>query len=326
MDSLRELAPLHLENRRARRYQGDDLCLAISVFEQVDEHAIRDLYAFLQRLLTAVSEGSDAIRRSAVLELLAERPVDDLVAMVTRIGSASFRTNPSPLLAKTVHDIRGGGLTGLLGQLQFLEIDRGPEAMHALYFLTRDHLKIMRNALVGLDDAHREMDLLPKAHDTRMIVEKHDGAVLHSLGRNLRVTVECSEHMNIAECCVEFGALDRILYNLLNNASRHAATDTVRLGLLPVPDAHGENLRLVLINAVTEADAERLRAIKLAALFEFGVSTTGSGSGLAVAAQFVANAFGLSSPEEAVAQQYLGARMLGTDFAVWFHWPVLAEY
>lgn len=139
MESLRQLAPLHLENRRPRRYKGDDLCLDISVFEQVDEHAIRDLYAFLQRLLTAVSEGSDAIRRSAVLELLRERSPDDLVAMATPIGSASYRTKPSPLLAKTVHDIRGGGLTPLLGQLQFLKTDHSPEAIHALYFLTRDH-------------------------------------------------------------------------------------------------------------------------------------------------------------------------------------------
>jgi signal transduction histidine kinase len=325
MESLRDLAPLHLPNRRVRRYQGDDLCLSLSQFAPPDQAAIREVYVFLQRLFVALT-GPEESRRPAVVDLLREQSVDRLVGMVTPIGAASYRANPSPLMAKTIHDIRGGGLTPLLGQLQFLEVDHDVEAMNALFFLTRDHLKIMRNALLGLDDAQRESDLLPKAHSTRMIAEKHHGALLHSHGRSVRVEVICPEHMNISECCVEFGALDRILYNLLNNACRHAATDTLRLALLPVPDMPGENLRLVLINAVSEADAEYLRRVDLATLFEYGVSTTNSGSGLSVAAQFVGNAFGLDSPKEAVAERYLGARLVENDFAVWFHWPVLAEY
>lgn len=217
-------------------------------------------------------------------------------------------------------------MTPLLGELQFVEMECDPRSLDALHFLTRDHLKILRNALLGLDDRKREEDLLPKAHNTRMIAEKHHGALLRSQGRAVRVEVECPEHMNISECCVEFGALDRILYNLLNNAVRHAATDTLLLALLPVPDGEGENLRVVLSNAVTAADAEDLRATDLATLFQYGVSTTGSGSGLSVAAQFVANAFGLASPEQAVAGKYLGAALSEDNFIVWFHWPVLADY
>ncbi len=326
MNNLRDLAPLHLRNKRVRRYQGDDLCVAMSGLATSDQAIIRDLYAFLKRLCAIVKDGSGESRHDALLALLGERSADQIVEMTRRLGPASCAVDSSPLLSKTIHDVRGGGLTPLLGLLQFVEIERHAVAMDALYFLSRDHLKIMRNALLQLDDATREADLLPKIHDTRMIAEKHSGALLRSHGRAVHLEVVCPEHVAISECCVEFGALDRILYNLLNNACRHAATDHLKLALLPVPDASGENLRLVVVNTVSEADLKHLQSIDLGTLFKYGVSTTGSGSGLSVAAQFVANAFGLNSPEEAVAAQYLGARLIGDEFHVWFHWPVLAEY
>jgi signal transduction histidine kinase len=129
----------------------------------------------------------------------------------------------------------------------------------------------------------------------------------------------------ISECCVEFGALDRILYNLLNNACRHSAAERIHLALFPVPDENGENLRFVLLNALKEEDRVRLRSMDLKTLFQVGVSSTGSGYGLHVAAEFVAHAFGLASPEEAVADRYLGANLIADQFAIWFHWPIVAE-
>ncbi len=327
MHLLQGLAPLHLTNHRVRRYLGDDLCLSVDDFASQDQKAIRNIYAFLQRLFAVLQDQSSGSRREAVISLLRERSVDQLVEETTRLGINTYAHRPSPILAKTIHDIRGGGLTPLLGQLQFLEMDREAEAVDALYFLTRDHLKIMRNALLQLDDEKREADLLPKAHSTRMLVEKHDGATLHGGGRSVRLTVECPEHVEISECCVEFGALDRILYNLLNNACRHTADDKLRLFLLPIPDVReSENLRLILVNSVSPQDAEHLRNLDLSTLFTDGVSTTGSGAGLAIVAQFVANAFGITHPEDAVARQYLGARLLDHEFLIYFHWPILPDY
>ena len=73
----------------------------------------------------------------------------------------------------------------------------------------------------------RADDLLPKIHGTDFIVQKWQGATLHGQGRGIRIEVDCPQAMAISECCVEFGALDRILYNLLNNACRHAASDRI---------------------------------------------------------------------------------------------------
>jgi hypothetical protein len=124
----------------------------------------------------------------------------------------------------------------------------------------------------------------------------------------------------------KFGALDRILYNLINNACRHSARESIQLVLFPVPDPQGENLRFVRLNALSSGDRSRLRGADWHALFRAGVSTTGSGLGLNVAAEFVANAFGLATPDEAVAAGYLGAQLLHDQFAIWFHWPIVAEY
>jgi len=179
--------------------------------------------------------------------------------------------------------------------------------------------------LLGLDDAKREEDLLPKIHGIDFIVEKWHGASLRSGDRELQMAVECPKNVAISECCVEFGALDRILYNLINNATRHAASDALQLAIFPIPDLEGGNLRFVLTNTVAPGDAAHLRTLDLRTLFRAGVSTTGSGYGLSVAAEFVANAFGLTSAEKAVDEQYLGARLDGELFRAWFHWPVVAD-
>ena len=323
---LLALAPTVLRNARVKRYHGDNLAIAISEFVENDQSVIRKLYAFLQGLFATLL-GLGAERAQALQSFLADHRLESVVDQVGELGPASYAARPSALLAKTIHDVRGGGLTPLIGQLQLWKLhERDPSACDALYFLTRDHLKIMRNALLGLDDLKRNEDLEIKIHDTDFIVEKWNGALLGTGAREVRLEVTCPQPVPISECCVEFGALDRILYNLLNNACRHVAGTSIQLVLFPVPDEHGENLRFVLLNALTSADAEHLRGIDLQTLFHAGVSTTGSGYGLNVAADFVANAFGLATPEEAVAGRYIGAKVLRGQFAIWFHWPIVAEY
>ena len=142
----------------------------------------------------------------------------------------------------------------------------------------------------------------------------------------------------MTECCLESAAIDRIFYNLANNACRHAATDRLDMVVFPIPDAAGECLRFVLSNEVNDRDAAYLRSItegSLAApeaakgqgttlipLFTPKVSTTGSGFGLTVVADFVAGAFGLRDRTQALRERYVGAVLEGNTFRIWFHWPV----
>ncbi len=323
MMDLLDLAPLDLRSQRALRYLGDDLCLPLSDFSSTDQTRIRHLYHLLEELFANVS-GPSPEMAAKVTAFLTEHDIVDVINDARQIGQESYRDRPSPRMAKTIHDIRGGGLTPLLGHLQLLTLGV-VRPVEPLYFLTRDHLKIMRNALLELDDAKRTKDLQPKLHSTDFIVEKWSGASLRNGDHEARLTVVCPLRANISECCVEFGALDRILYNLLNNACRHAADARIDLTILPIPSEHPANLRFVIANKLLAADAQHLATLDLHTLFEAGVSTTGSGYGLNVAAEFVANAFGLPDIAAAVEGGYLGARAEAGDFLAWFHWPTIGD-
>ena len=187
----------------------------------------------------------------------------------------------------------------------------------------------MRNTVVGLDNPRRDADRTPKAHAMRLMVDKwHDAVVGPKQGR--RVPYACTSTAATRG--------DRIFYNLANNACRHAATDRLDMVIFPVPDPTGDCLRFVLFNKVTDKDATYLRSIlhakaipgatdrnrepNLVPLFTPRVSTTGSGYGLTVVADFVAEAFGLKDRESALRERYVGATLDGNTFRIWFHWPV----
>ncbi len=324
-DQLLALAPLELPNYRKRRYLGDDLCLPVSDFTEPDQERIRALYDFLEEMFALLSKDElPPDKFATVSEFIAKQDVRALIRRVQAFGGESHVAQPTELMSKTIHDLRGGGLTMLLNRLQFAQMgEMDAETVRSLFFLTRDHLKIMRNALLGLDDAKRQEDLLPKLHGIDFIVEKWKDAILGTQDRQIRLEVESYFKGNISECCVEFGALDRILYNLLNNACRHSAADTIRLTILPLPKDH--DLRFVLSNPVSAGDESRLATRDLHDLFKPGVSSTGSGFGMTVAADFVANAYGIASREIAVKKDYLGAQVIDHQFNAWFHWPIAED-
>lgn len=320
---LSNLAPGNLPNFRLRRYQGDHLCLPVSDFTKDDGERLFQLYHWLQGLMDTLSAEREF---SALANFLRHSPLSSIFALVRELGRSSLAANPSSLLAKTLHDVRGGALAGILAQLELAEATgRWVIALEALYFLSRDHLKIMRNALLGLDDAKRDEDLRTKPHGTDLIVEKWQGAEPRGQRAGLRVEVECPHMVTISQSCVEFAALDRILYNLINNACRHAFSERIRLTLLPVPDAEGPNLRFVVENTLSPQDLEHLGPMDLRGLFEEGASTTGSGYGLTIVAEFVCHAFGLSDRRAAIGGGYLGAALVEGSFAAWFHWPRVLE-
>ena len=92
--------------------------------------------------------------------------------------------------------------------------------------------------------------------------------------------------------------------------------------LLP-GDPHGQ-LRFVISNQISPEDTARLSELTgndLMALFRAGVSSTGSGLGLGIVAEFVQQAFGLGNSDQAVNERYVGAQIHEGWFYVWFHWP-----
>ena len=344
-EPLLALAPRHLPNRRKERYQGDNVCIAMAQLSARDQTLISSLHDALHELLAIlVDTGTDDAGKWRGVERWAQgRQLDAMIDEVRELGATSHGQSPGESLAKAMHDIRGGALSALLGRLQLLAyLPHDGDHLKTLFVLVRDHLKIMRNALTGLDDRRREADRQPKSHDIRLILEKWQDTVVGPKWRErpIRMIVDCRHEGAMTECCMESAAVDRMFYNLANNACRHAAGDRLDMSIFPVPESPGECLRIVLSNEVGEADARYLQALlptdgadsadresgqSLLALFAPEVSSTGSGFGLTVVADFVAGAFGLRDRDEALRERYVGAVLDGRTFRVWFHWPMASN-
>ncbi len=341
-EALLALAPRHLANRRSERYQGDDLCVPLTHLTSRDQTLVLKIYKALGELLDAFADTStdDAGKWQNALLWMQRHNLDAFINDVRELGETSHTEAASEKLAKAMHDVRGGPLSSLLGRLQLLDhLPRNENQLRAMFVLVRDHLKIMRSAITGLDDRRREADRRPKSHDMGLMLEKWHGSLVgpSSRAQPIRMNVDCRYEGPLTECCLESAAIDRIFYNLATNASRHAASDRIDMAIFPIPEPPGECLRFVLSNEVSETDAAYLRALtqsggadsvdkgtsmSLMALFAPMVSSTGSGFGLTVVADFVTSAFGLRDRKEALRERYVGAILDGHTFQTWFHWPM----
>lgn len=341
-EELLALAPLHLPNLRATRSCSDQLCIELAGLAEVDQQILRHLYAVLSELLGIISDPStdDARKWVEMTRWNALHDLGALIDQVAELGSASRVQGDNEERAKAIHDLRGGALSALLGRLQLFDrLPHDENQLKILFVLTRDHLKIMRSALVGLDEPRRAADRRPKSHDVSLALNKWQDSVVgpHQEEKPIRLHVDCRHEGALTECCLESAAIDRIFYNLVNNAVRHSVSNRLDMVIFPVPQLPGEALRFVLSNDVNAADAENLRALvraggpnranqgtsqNLLALFEPAVTSTGSGFGLTVVADFVADAFGLPSRQAALRERYVGAILDGNLFRAWFHWPV----
>ncbi len=226
-----------------------------------------------------------------------------------------------------LHDIRGGGLFVLLGTLQLFEPSNvTSEDVYRIYCYIRDHSKIMRNGVPELDPERAAVDLQPSAHLLRLVREKWTGSQVAVTGLVKEVQFESDFDGAISARCLEFGALDRVIYNFMNNALRHCAGNAVRFSVFSTGGADHPNVRLAFENEITAADEIRLAKLtgsNLEVLFRGGLSTTGGGRGLRNCAEFVTDAYGLASPDAVVAGSYVGARVISGKFVAWFHWPKL---
>lgn len=329
--TLAALAPDMLPNKRASRYLGDNISVGMNSFGSADQLRVRTLYGALQELLEIVRvtlDDSDAAL--AQLRAYLERwRWADLVREIQQLGEASSGDTYDDTLGKVIHDTRGGGFQALSIMLQFIEFGIAQiDDIHRLFFLTRDHLKIMRNAVVDIDEAGYERDRSDNLHNVNLLTEKWQRVVHKVRGREATVMVDCHFEGNVSERCLEFAALDRVLYNLMNNAVHNTADSRVYLSILPFPDAEPQNLRFVIYNAVSGDQRMLLTkrsSGKLGELFRGGFTTGGTGLGMRICAEFVTNAFGLRDIGEGLHGAYFGATLNEAYFVNWFHWPIAAD-
>lgn len=297
-----------------------------------DAERLRRTYRFLWQLHDHARRRRHEPDAADGLAALAERMELPLVFEdVSALGLGLQRSDASPRLRKAYHDLRGGGLFALLVHLDLVLQGRGePQDVARIALLARDHLKIMRNAVPDLDPTLYAADLENRAHPVALLREKWSSVRYQFAGREIDVELDCPLEGSIAACCMEFSTLDRILYNLVNNAAEHADDGRVRLVVLPLPECEGAIVRMAVLNRLGPRQHELLQrrfGREPSTLFQGGFSSHGMGHGighgigLRICADLVANAAGMLSIADAVGQGHLGIDLVDQWFVAWFVWP-----
>ncbi len=317
---LLDLAPAALPNHRARRFDGAGYEVPLTRFDPADRAILARLYAAVDGLpRLARDAGPDDPAVGAFI-----RGADRLIPDAQHLGAATRAAGgEDAAVRKAVHDIRGGGLAVLVGSAGLLDLQPGDAGViRSCLEAARDHAKIMRNLLPDIDPAVREADEAAKAHDVGHFAAKWDGMAVRRGEDTVTIAVHCSFAGAISGRCLETSSIDRVVYNLVNNAVRFAADGSVGVWIFPV--AAGL-VRWVVENRV----AADQRAFLAAAapdpgrLFAGGITRGGTGVGLANCAELVADCFGLADQAAAVEGGYLGAAARGDRYLAWFHWPAL---
>jgi signal transduction histidine kinase len=331
IDQLYGLAPRTLPFHRSLRYTGDGMSVRLADFSPSDQALIERLYAIIGEILVVLREHRDHpdIAVPQLKEFCREAGWHQFATEIRQLGEEISAADENQRLRQVVHDLRGGGFLALSVYLQLIELELfQPLDLQRMFFLARDQLKIMRNGVDGIDPLGEDRDRGLSLHDVDLLVEKWADSAHRLQGRVAKISVESQFVGAIAERCLEFSALDRVIYNLMNNAALNSADERVYMAIVPLEISDPENLRFVIVNKVSpiqRATLEQRWADGPGQLFQGGFTTGGNGLGMRICADFICNAYGLTSVDQGLSEGHFGAITIADNFAVWFHWPIAAE-
>lgn len=304
----------------------------LSLFSQKDQATMAEIY---QRLFALFKVLQPVANRGDIedgdFDLVKAVPIGEIPPLTRDLGIETLDGSGDERLPRAIHDIRGGCLAAVVSCYDMVCKGIFPwnrKSALQLFRMVRDHLKMFRNCVPEIDPEAVHRDRSDRGHSIDLLTEKWQDAD-YQLGaeKALNVSYHCQYQGTISERCMEFSALDRIVYNCMNNAGRFAVEGRVYFHIFPIDeqDAPGV-LRFALVNRVS---AEHLTTLKktfdgdMSAIFEARKSTDSSGYGLNICAEFVASAFGLQNASAAVEQKHIGATLVDDCFIIWFHWPTV---
>lgn len=325
MDELARLVPANNICHGAGT-RGEVVSVGIGELRASDAATVHALYRAIGALYEVVtSRLEDGLAAVPAVRACAEaNGFSELAGRVSELGAGLDADTVSPLLRKALHDIRGGGLPALLMHVDALLADEVEvDDIRRIFLLCRDQRKIVRNAIPDLDPAGYAQDLEPRAHTTELLAKWSTGVYRvgdHATELHLRCTFQGA----ISECCMEFAALDRIVYNLVNNAARFATDGHVGLSVFAIRPDVETDLRFVVTNRLDAGQHERINRDldgEPSRVFQGGYTTGGNGIGLSICADLVCHGYQLPSLRTALDRGYLGATIVRDHFAAWFHWP-----
>jgi light-regulated signal transduction histidine kinase (bacteriophytochrome) len=316
------LAPTNLPNKRLQRYDGRGFSASLNDFAPEDRVIVTTIYQNIKAVYDLWLYMKEA-PNYAVLEKNVQWLIsDEFIHIGKDLGANADYSSHD--IQKVIHDIRGGALMSMVSyatRINALNLYYKVDVMRSFVFLARDQAKMMRNAVHDIDIPTRTADERLRIHSIFDYIKKWSDFEYHHNDRIIKVNVQCLYEGNVTTCCLEASALDRVLYNLMNNALRFSHGDTIVLTIFPV----GSNLRWVVENTVRPEAVGWLQTSvgeDLSDLFRGGITDGGNGIGLANCAEIVGASFGVSAAE-AIEKQYISAKLMDETFYTCFHWNIV---
>lgn len=325
--------PRYLTVLRRSRYHAQDIELSLYDVPLKARRAIRKLYRHLVELTYLLRPWLDnpdfpttmAERRLRTFVLTAKwsqmiGALKDVTPTQTQIDSARVH--------RVIHDLRGGALSSLSLYLQLAESgDLYAQDIPHMVLLANDHAKMLRTAISDLDRIRYTRDelFLPQPIDA---IVQHWRSVTYRIesGQVAQVTCQSNVFGYIADSVIELAALERIVYNLVNNAVRHTANADVEIDINYMDESR-ELVRFTVSNSLTSDQAEQLSTIttnRPERLVLLPITTTGSGLGLGICADIVAHVFN-TDVDEIIRQNYFSVSWNASRFTVAFVWPLVTS-
>lgn len=301
------------------------LPLSLGDFLFTEQNTILTLYITLTTIHTIASrQPLDVERQSSEIgAILIDVEWKRILGAVRRIG----RSMASPTMLEVCHDIRSGALTALAGLLETTPYHTWNEAEFRLIAnLSYDHSLIMRTLIADLDVHRNAREHTPAAPRSLSLYERWHNAIYRIGDRSIQVFVDADYHGPLVGSLNEQAMLERVLYNLINNAAYHSDDGMVELSIQQV-GGQMQHIRLSITNRLT---LEQQRSLferfpsNLDDLFCGGFATVGDGLGMCIAAQIIARIHGFTSIRECLSAGRLGVMVHQGQFICWFHWPSTA--
>lgn len=316
---------------RRSRYHAQDIELSLYDVPLRARRAIRKLYRHLVELTFLLRPWLD---NPDFPTTMAERRLQTFVltAKWSQIIGALHDVVPNQTLIdstrvhRVIHDLRGGALASLSLYLQLAESgDLQAQDIPQMVLLANDHAKMLRTAISDLDRIRYTRDelFLPQSLES-IVTHWRDIQYRIATGESAPVTCSSSVHGYIADSVIELAALDRLLYNLVNNAVRyaHGKEIVIRISHFCTMD---DMVQFVVSNPITEEHQQLLNHLtgrNTQALVTSSMTTTGSGLGLGICADIVAHMF-QTDIDEILRQHYFTVQWHTNTFEVSFVWPLV---
>lgn len=326
---LTEVATTRQRRSQRRTYES-----TLSLYDVTlpTRRAIRKLYRHLIELTYMLRPWLDtpdyptAVAETRLRTFVRTAKWPRIIETLLHLAPLTHRNNDRVL--RVIHDIRGGALTSLTLYLQMAEQgDLLARDIPQMVLLANDHAKILRSMIVDLDRIRYTLDELfvPQPIDV-IPATWHAKHYRIPSGHTAWLTVECPVQGYIAESMIELAALERVLYNLVNNAVLHCAQPQVSIRLAPSP-LFSDMVMIEVANTIDGAQYQRLAQMCPDAnwnrLVHDAFSTTGSGLGLGICADIVAHMCGMDHIAQVITAGHFHVHVTPTRFHVQFAWPLV---